>query len=63
MKPALQKDLRCMAGDDFCGVELSDCLSPAVRKPDLKWKVIPDDQLKTCIKANGFSPKLATTFA
>ncbi len=57
-KPASRK-VRYVASDEISCDELAHLLGAAIGKPDLKWVVIPDEQLLKGMIAAGMSPKIA----
>jgi uncharacterized protein YbjT (DUF2867 family) len=57
-KPASRK-VRYVASDEINCDELAHLLGAAIGKPDLKWVVIPDEQLLKGMIAAGMSPKIA----
>jgi hypothetical protein len=52
--------VRYIASDETSCNELASLLGAAIGKPDLKWVVIPDEQLLNGMIAAGMNAKVAT---
>lgn len=57
-KPSSRK-IRYVASDEISCNNLTKLLGEAIGKPDLKWVVIPDEQLLKSMVAAGMNPKIA----
>ena len=57
--PLNGRSVRYVASDEVSCNELAAILGKAIGKPDLKWIVIPDDQLLKGMIASGMNPKIA----
>jgi len=53
------RKVRYVASDEISCNELASLLGAAIGKPDLKWVVIPDEQLLNGMIAAGMNPKIA----
>lgn len=53
------RKVRYVASDEISCNELASLLGAAIGKPDLKWVVIPDEQLLNGMIASGMNPKVA----
>ena len=53
------RKIRYVASDEISCNELASLLGAAIGKPDLKWVVIPDEQLLNGMIATGMNPKVA----
>ena len=58
-KPFEGRTIRYIASDEVPPNELAKILGEAIGKPDLKWIVIPDDQMQNGMIAAGMNPKVA----
>ncbi|HEY8732959.1 MAG TPA: NAD(P)H-binding protein [Puia sp.] len=58
--PASGKKIRYVASDELTGNETAAILGAAIGKPDLKWILISDDEMKTGLVAAGMNPNIAT---
>ncbi len=56
------RTVRYIASDEASPNELAAMLGEAIGKPDLKWIVIPDEQLLTGMVAAGMNPQTAKGF-
>lgn len=56
------RTVRYIASDEASPNELAGMLGEAIGKPDLKWIVIPDEQLLTGMVAAGMNPQTAKGF-
>lgn len=54
--------VRYIASDEWTGTDIARMLGEAIGKPDLTWTVIPDEQMKSGMEANGLPPQLAADF-
>jgi len=57
--PFMGRKVRYVASDEISCNELANLLGAALGKPDLKWVIIPDDQLLNGMIAGGMNPKIA----
>ena len=62
IKPFKGRKIRYVASDELTCNEVANILGEAIGKPDLKWLVIPDEQLLKGLIAAGMNPKIATGF-
>jgi uncharacterized protein YbjT (DUF2867 family) len=53
------RKIRYVASDEISCNELASLLGTAIGKPDLKWVVIPDDQMLNGMIARGMNPQIA----
>jgi len=53
------RKVRYVASDEISCNELASLLGAAIGKPDLKWVVIPDEQLLNGMLSAGMNPKVA----
>ncbi|CAL1517466.1 NmrA family NAD(P)-binding protein [Chitinophaga sp. MM2321] len=60
-QPAERK-IRYVASDEFSPNEVAGILGEAIGKPDLKWLVIPDEQLLGGLKTAGMNPQIAAGY-
>ena len=58
-KPFAGRTIRYIASDEVSPNEVASMLGEAIGKPDLKWVVIPDEQLLQGMLAAGMNPKIA----
>lgn len=56
------RKVRYVASDEVSPNEIAAILGAAIGKPDLKWVVIPDEQLLGGLKAAGMNTQFATGF-
>ena len=61
-KPFDGKQIQYIASDEASPNEVSKVLGDAIGKPDLKWQVIPDEQLLNNWLAAGMNPQIANGF-
>jgi uncharacterized protein YbjT (DUF2867 family) len=61
-KPFDGRKIRYIASDDVSPNEVASILGEAIGKPDLKWLVIPDDQMLNGMIAAGMNPNIAKGF-
>ena len=61
-KPFHGREIRYIASDEVSPNEVAKILGEAIGKPDLKWQVIPDEQLLNGMLASGMNPKVAKGF-
>ena len=61
-KPFDGREIRYIASDEVSPNEVAKILGEAIGKPDLKWLVIPDEQLLNGMIAAGMNPKTAKGF-
>jgi uncharacterized protein YbjT (DUF2867 family) len=57
--PFAGRKIRYVASDEISCNELASLLGAAIGKPDLKWIVIPDEQMLKGMIAAGINPKIA----
>ena len=53
------RKIRYVASDEISCNDLASLLGAAIGKPDLKWVVIPDEQMLQGMIATGMNPKIA----
>jgi uncharacterized protein YbjT (DUF2867 family) len=58
-KPFEGREIRYIASDEVSPNEVANILGEAIGKSDLKWLVIPDDQLLNGMIAAGMNPQIA----
>jgi uncharacterized protein YbjT (DUF2867 family) len=56
------RTIRYIASDEISPNEIAEALGSAIGKPDLKWQVIPGDELLGNWLATGFNPQIARGF-
>ncbi|PSL44676.1 uncharacterized protein YbjT (DUF2867 family) [Chitinophaga niastensis] len=61
-KPFEGRKIRYIASDEVSPDEVANFLGEAIGKPDLKWLVIPDEQLLNGSLAAGMNPQIAKGF-
>jgi len=61
-KPFDGREIRYIASDEVSPNEVAKTLGEAIGKPDLKWLVIPDEQLLNGMIAMGMNPQTAKGF-
>ncbi|WP_316845780.1 NAD(P)H-binding protein [Pedobacter psychrodurus] len=61
-KPFAGRTVRYVASDEVSPNEIAKALGEAIGKPDLQWKVIPDEQLLTNWLSIGFNEQVARGF-
>jgi uncharacterized protein YbjT (DUF2867 family) len=61
-QPFKGRTVRYVASDEVSPNEVAKALGEAIGKPDLKWSVIPDEQLLNGWLAIGFNPQVAKGF-
>ena len=57
--PLVGRKVRYVASDEISSNEIAGILGAAIGKPDLKWIVIPDEQLLNGMIAAGMHPQIA----
>ena len=57
--PFTGRKVRYVASDEISCNDLAGLLGAAIGKPDLKWVVIPDEQMLQGMLATGMNPKIA----
>ena len=60
--PFAGRKVRYVVSDELTCDEVATILGAAIGKPDLKWIVIPDEQMQSRLIAAGFNPQLAAGF-
>ena len=58
--PIVGKKIRYVASDELSCNEVASILGAAIGKPDLKWIVIPDEQMKNGLKSFGIPAQIAS---
>ena len=61
-KPFNGREVRYIASDEVSPNEVAGILGEAIGKPDLKWLVIPDEQLLNSLVGVGMNPQIAKGF-
>ena len=61
-KPFEGRKIRYIASDELSPNEVAEILGKAIGKPDLKWIVIPDEQLLNGMIASGMNSQVAKGF-
>ncbi|WP_426670677.1 NAD(P)H-binding protein [Mucilaginibacter sp. McL0603] len=59
VKPFEGRKIRYVASDELTGNEVAGILGAAIGKPDLKWIIIPDEQVLNGMIAAGMNPTIA----
>lgn len=59
VKPFEGRRVLYIASEELTGNEVASILAEAIGKPDLKWVVIPDEQMLNGLLAIGMNPKIA----
>jgi uncharacterized protein YbjT (DUF2867 family) len=59
LKPFEGRNIRYIASEELTCNEVAGILGKAIGKPDLKWIIIPDEQLLNGMKASGMNPRIA----
>ncbi|SFF02030.1 Uncharacterized conserved protein YbjT, contains NAD(P)-binding and DUF2867 domains [Chitinophaga sp. CF118] len=59
-KPATGRNLRYVVSDDLTGSEVAHILGTAIGKPDLKWIIFSDEQMKDALTKSGMPAHLMT---
>jgi len=62
LTPFKGRKIRYVASDEISCNDLASLLGQAIGKPDLKWVVIPDEQMLQGMIAKGMNPKIAAGF-
>jgi len=62
LSPLKGRKIRYIASDEISCNELAGLLGAAIGKPDLKWIIIPDEQVLAHMVAGGMNPKIAAGF-
>ena len=57
--PSSGRKVRYVASDELTYKEVASILGSAIGKPDLKWVMIPDDQLLKSLENAGMQPEIA----
>ena len=53
------RKIRYVVSDELTGNETASILGTAIGKPDLKWAIIPSDQMQSGLEKAGLNPKIA----
>ncbi len=61
-RPFEGREIRYIASDEVSPNEVANILGAAIGKPDLKWLVIPDEQLLNGLLSAGMNPQAAKGF-
>jgi len=59
LTPFIGRKVRYVASDEISCNDLANLLGAAIGKPDLKWVVIPDEQMLQGMIVTGMNPKIA----
>jgi len=62
LAPHKGRKIRYVASDELSPNEVASILGTAIGKPDLKWLVIPGEQLQSGLIAAGMNPTVAKGF-
>jgi uncharacterized protein YbjT (DUF2867 family) len=57
--PFVGRKVRYVASDELTGNETATILGTAIGKPDLKWIIIPNEQVQRGLEAAGMNPQIA----
>lgn len=57
--PAVDRKVRYIASDELSGNETASILGAAIGKPNLKWVIIPSEQMQRGLEAVGLNPEIA----
>ncbi len=57
--PFVGRKVRYVASDELTGNETATILGAAIGKPDLKWIIIPSEQVQRGLEAAGMNPQIA----
>lgn len=57
--PLIGKKVRYVASEELTGNETAHILGAAIGKPDLKWIIIPSEQMQSGLEAIGMNPQIA----
>ncbi len=57
--PLVGKKVRYVASEELTGNETATILGAAIGKPDLKWIIIPSEQMQSGLEAAGMNPQIA----
>ena len=57
--PLVGRKVRYVASDELTGNETATILGAAIGKPDLKWIIIPSEQMLIGLEAAGMNPQIA----
>ncbi|HEY9153401.1 MAG TPA: hypothetical protein VIN60_10980, partial [Anaerolineales bacterium] len=57
--PFVGRKVRYVASEEITCSEIASILGAAIGKPDLKWIIIPDEQLLNGMIATGMNPRIA----
>ena len=57
--PLVGRKVRYVASDELTGNETASILGAAIGKPDLKWILIPNEQMQSGLEAAGMNPQIA----
>ena len=60
--PPEDRKIRYVASEEISCNEIAGILGAAIGKPDLKWIIIPDEQLQSGLLAAGMNPRTAALF-
>jgi uncharacterized protein YbjT (DUF2867 family) len=57
--PPVSRKVIYVASDELTGDETASILGAAIGKPDLKWVIIPNEQMQAGLEAVGMKPEIA----
>ncbi|MDR3695228.1 NAD(P)H-binding protein [Mucilaginibacter sp.] len=57
------RKVRYVVSDELTGNETASILGAAIGKPDMKWILIPSEQMQAGLEANGMNPQIAAGMA
>ena len=61
--PLAERRVRYVASNELTGNETASILGAAIGKPDLKWILIPSEQMQAGLEAAGMNPGIAAGMA
>lgn len=57
--PSAKRKIRYVASDERTGDETASVLGEAIGKPDLKWVIVPNEQMRRGLVEAGMNPRIA----
>jgi uncharacterized protein YbjT (DUF2867 family) len=57
--PLVGRKIRYVASDELTGNDTASALGAAIGKPDLKWTLVSDEQMKAGLEKAGMNPQMA----
>ncbi|GLU53970.1 hypothetical protein Dfri01_34310 [Dyadobacter frigoris] len=57
--PSTGRKARYIASEELTGSETAAILGAAIGKPDLKWIIVPDEQVQSSLEGIGMNPEIA----